>query len=112
MRRFIKEFLKNSKQGFCFDLSHLIVSTNILKLDLIDSIKKCLKLNPKHFHISGQKLKSKVDQHLSIQEGDIDFKKILRLYPRDAEITLEVSRDINQTERDLEKIRKILEKIN
>lgn len=106
----IKQYLKDAKKGFLFDLSHAFVTANHLSLEPIEIIKKFLKLRPKHFHISGQNKDSKEDQHLSFQnkKANLPYQEILKLYPKNAEITLEVTTNIKKTEYDLEFIRRII----
>ena len=104
-----KNFLKQTNKKFIFDLAHSILTSNYLKKDYEKTIKEFLKLKPKHFHISGQKLKSKKDNHNPLKKSDLDFKKILKLYPKNAEITLETNPSIKNTEEDIEFIRKIIQ---
>ncbi len=110
----VKEFLKNTKVGFCFDVSHAIASANIQNLNPHILIQDFLKLKPSHFHIGGQKMNSKIDNHCSFSnpKSDIPLKKILSLYPKNAEITLETTTDIKKTQYDLEFIREIIKRIN
>ena len=87
-----KKFMEKTGKGFIFDLAHCIIASHYLKKDTIEFIKEFLKLKPKHFHISGQKWDSMKDLHLPLTECDFDLKNILKLYPKTAEITLEVSK--------------------
>jgi deoxyribonuclease-4 len=107
----IKEFLKRTNRGFCFDANHSIQSSILNKKDYFLEIKKFLKLNPNHFHISGQSLQGNLNDHLSFMHSDLDFKEILKEYPRNADITLETETDIKKVDFDLEFIKKITDKI-
>jgi len=107
----LKEFLQKTGKKFCFDLSHAIVTANILKLDKERIIEDFLKLNPVHFHLSGQNWDADTDHHWSFKDSNIDFKNILKFYPKDAEITLEVTQDIGKNEYDLEYIKEIISSI-
>jgi sugar phosphate isomerase/epimerase len=102
-----KEFLKKTNRNFCFDVNHAIISSVFNKKDYFEEIKRFLRLNPKHFHIGGQNMKTGKD-HLSFMHSDLDIKKILKSYPKNAEITLETETDINSVDFDLEFIRKII----
>ena len=107
----MKMFLKETKKEFCFDINHAIDAAIYLNKDYIEFIKKFIKLKPAHYHLGGQNIKQKKD-HISFKESDIDLKKILELIPEDAEITLEVSTDIEKTKEDLEIIRNLQSSIN
>jgi sugar phosphate isomerase/epimerase len=100
----MKLFLKKTKAGFCFDINHAIETAIYLKEDYVEFIKKFIELKPAHYHLGGQNLKQKKD-HINFKESDIDLKKILKLIPKNAEITLEVSTDIETTKEDLELIK-------
>jgi len=109
-----KEFLKKSKQGFLFDLAHCYINATILKKDPIKLIKQFLKLKPSHFHISGQNSKSKKDQHLSFKskKANLPLKKILKLYPKNAWITLETEPNIKKIKHDINYIKNIIKQIS
>ena len=100
-------FLKETKAGFCFDINHAIETAIYLNEDYIEFIKKFVELKPAHYHLGGQNIKQKKG-HISFKESDIDLKKILELIPKNAEITLEVSTDIEKTKEDLKIIRNLI----
>ena len=106
-----KEFLKKTGRNFCFDVNHCIESSIFLGENYLDFIKKFIKFNPTHFHLGGQKLTKPWEDHLSFKNSDMDFKDILKLYPKNAEITLEVETDIKKVEYDLKFIREIINQI-
>jgi len=101
-----KEFLKKTGEGFCFDINHAISSALHLKKDYWGFIKEFLKLNPTHCHIGGQTLNPE-KSHLTFEESDIPLKEILRIMPKDSEITLEVKTSIEDIEKDLNYIRSV-----
>jgi len=106
-----REFLNQTKKNFIFDLSHAIAVSNKLKLNKEKTIKDFLKLKPKHFHLSGQNYNSKQDSHKSFKEVKLPYKKILTLYPKNAEITLEVTKYIDKTKYDLEFMKKLIKEL-
>ena len=106
-----KEFLKQTNKDFIFDLGHAIININHYKLPLTKTIKDFIKLKPKHFHISGLDLKSVVDQHESFKSVNLPLKKFLKLYPKNAEITLEVTKDLKKTQDDLNHVKKIIKEL-
>ncbi len=106
----IKDFMEKTNNKFCFDFSHAIAAANITKVNPYLFIKEFLKLKPAHYHIGGQKINSKVDSHCSFfdKKSDIPIKNFLSLLPSNAEITLEVTKNIKKTEKDLEYVQEIV----
>jgi len=103
------KFCSDSGRGFCFDINHAIESAISKEKDYIKTIKGFISLNPKHYHISGQNiLDGKSDTHNSFDNSDIPLKEILDLLPRDAELTLETTTDIEKTENDLNLVRSLV----
>ena len=97
-----KEFMKETGKGFCFDINHAIWAAIILKEDYIKFIKEFLKLKPVHYHFGGQKIKQLnipwyEREHLALRDSDFDLKEVLKLIPKDAEITLETTIDVEKT---------------
>lgn len=106
----ISQLIKNAKKGFCFDINHALTQAHKENLDYISFIKEFLKLKPSHFHLGGQKF-SPSKSHLDFSDSEINLREILSLLPKNAEITLEVSKDIKKTEADLSLIRDIIGKL-
>jgi deoxyribonuclease IV len=103
-----KEFLKQTNRKLCLDINHAIVTARYEKTNYLDILGEFIKLKPSHYHLSGQNLESGED-HLSFEDGsDIDLTEIFKLLPKNAEITLEVSKDIKKTENDLNLIKKYI----
>lgn len=112
----MKEILKQTKKGFCFDINHAIWTANTLNQDYLQLIKEFVKLKPIHYHFGGQLLKNrslpeKEREHLSLAESDFDLKEVLKLIPKDAEITLETTTDIKKTENDVRIMREIMKEL-
>ena len=106
----IKRIMEATGVGFCFDLNHAISYASKNNLKVIEVVKKFLKLNPSHFHIGGQRKEfGEYGDHLSLKEFDYDWKEILSLYPKDAELILETTIDRSEIEQDVEFIRKIID---
>lgn len=102
----MKGFLTKTNKSFCFDVNHAIQTATDLKINYMDLCRKFLKLNPKHFHLGGQKKNGKT--HLSFSESEYDFKNILELMDKDSEITLETDIDKMKVRNDLKFIRSII----
>lgn len=105
-----REFLEKVKKGFCLDINHAISSALYIKKDYLQDLKEYLSLEPAHYHLGGQKIEGDIT-HLALEEGDINLKEVLKLLPKDAEITLETKHDIAKTENDLKIMRAILAEI-
>lgn len=104
-----KEFLKKTNKGFCFDINHAIeTALNNKQKDYFQIIKKFLKLKPAYYHFSGQEIKGGKRTHLSFEKSEINHKKILDMLPKDAQIALEVTTDIETTQKDLDFIRSLV----
>jgi len=105
----LKEFVSKTECGICFDVNHAILIAQNLKKDYKDFITEFIKLKPNHFHLGGHKFIG-ID-HLCFADSELDLKEILSLLPKDAEITLETSKDIEKTKEDLRIIREVLKEI-
>jgi len=105
----LKEFADKTGCGICFDINHALYSAQNLKKDYKEVIKSFIKLKPGHFHLGGHKFIG-VD-HLCFADSELDLKEILSFLPRDAEITLETSNEIEKTKEDLKIIKEVLKEI-
>lgn len=101
----IENFIPRTGMGFCFDINHVRELKNFN--GDYNFIKEYITFNPRHYHLGGQKL-SKPNDHLCLEETELDMKKLLSYYPDDAEITLETEPDIYKTEKDVKIIRNVL----
>jgi uncharacterized protein (UPF0276 family) len=112
----IREILKEAKCGFCFDINHAMHTAISLKINYLDFIKEFLKLKPTHYHLGGQiihnlSLPLKEREHLELAKSDFDIKEVLKLLPKDAEITLETEVDINKTLNDIKIMKEIIKEL-
>jgi len=105
----LKEFISKTGYGFCFDINHAITIAQSLKRDYKEFIKEFIKLKPNHFHLGGHKFSGK--DHLCFAESELDLREIVSFLPKDAEITLETSVDIEKTKEDLRMIMEVLKKL-
>ena len=101
-------FLFEVGRNFCFDVNHAISAAELsLKKDYLNVIRNFLKINPVHFHLSGQVLGKDFRDHLSFEDSEVDFNEIFGLLPKGAWVTLETTTDIGKVERDLDFVRGI-----
>jgi deoxyribonuclease-4 len=107
----MKEFMKLTGAGFCLDINHAIQTALILGIDYMKFLKDFLKLKPVHFHIGGQKLLKEDIAHKSFKDSELNLREILKLFPKDAEITLETAIPIKEVEEDLITIREVIKEI-
>lgn len=105
----MKELLKRTGAKFCFDINHATEAAAGLKKEQIQFLKDFLKLNPDHYHLCGQNLEKGLS-HLDFESSNLNLDEIFQILPKNAEITLEVTQDIQKTEKDLETIRRLVKK--
>jgi endonuclease IV len=105
-----KFFLEKCDCSFCFDINHAISSALFKNLPPYSFLEDFQKLNPAQIHLGGQTLAND-KTHLNFTESDIDLKKVLTYLPKNSEIILEVTQDINETEKDIAILRKVLNEI-
>jgi len=103
-----REYLTQTKCGFCLDINHAISAALELKIDYIQFLSKFIELKPAHYHLGGQRLTNEDRAHRCFMDSDIDLAKILSLLPKDCEISLEVTMDLEKTKRDVEIIKQLV----
>jgi len=106
----IERLKKKTGKGFCFDFNHAIVTALELKEDPYEFVKKFIKLKLDFYHIGGQNMKDlEKGTHLSFRDpkSDIDVKKLMQLLPKDAQITIETTKNIDDVMHDLNLLRKL-----
>ncbi len=111
-----KKFLQATGKGLCFDIGHAIWAAINFNEDYKKFIKEFLKLKPVHYHIGGLKIHSpnlplEQRDHLPLRESDFDLKEILKLIPKDAEITLETTTDPQKTLDDVNTMKKWMKEL-
>ena len=94
--------------GFCLDIGHAICSANSQGIEPYSYIEKLVTLNPKRIHLSDIDTTSKYDQHLNYGQGNLDFKKILSIVPKDINITIETIKSSKEFLNDFRKDVKFL----
>jgi len=112
----IKEILRKTKKGFCFDINHAMWTAVNLKQDYLELIKEFVKLKPDHYHFGGQiiynhSIPEEEREHLALGESDFDLYEVLRLIPKNAEITLETTIDIKKTQDDVRIMKELMKKL-
>ena len=104
-----KIFLDRSGKRLILDINHAIETAVLNNLDYINYLKSFIRLKPKHYHFGGQIIHNKdYKTHLSFRESNIDHENIMKIIPKSAEMTLEVTTNIKKTEYDLAFIRDII----
>src|SRR3989339_416656 len=82
-----------------------------IQKDYLQYIKEFVKLKPTHYHIGGQIIKEK-KTHLALRDCDFDLKEVLKLIPKNAEITLEVTTDPEKTLDNINIMRRLMKELN
>ncbi len=86
----IKYVMNEVNCGFCLDFGHAICSANSQKIDPYEYVESFFELNPKMFHLTDvNDISSEFDSHPHLGKGELDIKKILKLLPKNAIITVE-----------------------
>lgn len=89
----LKYIIDTAHCGFCLDIGHAICAANYYKIDYINFISKLVSLNPTRIHLSDIHIGSVYDEHLHFGFGELDFKIILKLLPKDINITIETTKN-------------------
>lgn len=112
--RTIEELKKIKFNHFCLDIAHAIKTSITLSLNYNEIIKDLFTLKPKIIHISDGKLDNEIDNHLSIGDGDFDFKLLFELIKeKDVMITLETPKtNYESLKEDIKNIKKAKELLN
>ena len=105
----LKQFSKATNKNICYDFSHSIILEKSIRKNYLPLVKQYIRLKPRHYHINGIKLIGK--DHFSFKESEVNMKPVLKLFPKDAEITLEVTKNIKKTEYDLKFIKNIINEL-
>jgi sugar phosphate isomerase/epimerase len=106
----VGDIMKKTGKGLCFDVNHAIITALELGKDPYEYLMEFVKLKPAYYHIGGQEIHGGAEgTHLSFKdkESNIDLDKVLKIIPKDAQIALEVSTDIEKTKYDVDLTRKL-----
>lgn len=107
-----RRFIKKTKVGFCFDFAHAFESNEFRPID--NFIEKYLALGPQIFHLTDtdlleiKKKKPQKESHLSLGDGTLDIKSIIKNIPRGSLLTLETPTISAIQTKEIELIRQIL----
>lgn len=102
----IRRFISLSGCSFCFDINHAIQTALSNNLEPYGFIERFIELNPRHYHLGGQKMNSSCIGHKSFRDSEMDMEKIMKIIPDRAEITLEVTTDVENTKYDVDFVRR------
>lgn len=97
----IKFIMDQLNCGFCFDLNHASETLENNRENLFNLFNEFMSLKPVHFHLCGEKDKGHIS-HINLRDSELDINLVKQLLPKNANITLEVSIDKNEVEKDLE----------
>ena len=88
----MKEFLDQTKLGFCLDMGHAIFYAAWKGADYHDILGQFVKLDPDIYHLSDGDFYSKKDMHLNFGKGNFDLVKIISLIPPHAPVSVETNK--------------------
>ncbi len=89
----LKLIIDKCGTGFCFDIGHAIKYASYGKIDPYDVLKELQQLSPLLYHISDGHYDNPYDEHLSIGEGDFDFRRIFEILDKNKLLTLETPKE-------------------
>jgi hypothetical protein len=107
----IKYLKKELNCDFCFDLNHASETCVNQEKDLEKISNEFLKLNPVHFHLCGEKNNAEIS-HINLRDSELDISFVKNILPENCSVTLEVSIDKFEVEKDLNFAREKLNHIN
>jgi endonuclease IV len=101
----INEFVNIGNFELCLDFTHAIKSAISQNLDYKIEIKDFASLKPKLFHLCDATLKTEVDEHLNLGEGEFDLRFIKNIIQESdcKKITFEVPK-LNGLDNDIKNI--------
>ena len=75
----IKTLLEETSSGFCLDIVHAVKSAYSNDRESFSFLKSLMGLKPAMVHLCGLKAEGCFDEHLNLDEGDLDLNKLFRL---------------------------------
>lgn len=85
----VKNILKETTFGFCFDIGHAICYSAWKHTEYKRIIDQFLELEPKVFHLSDGKMNSQTDIHLNFNCGDFKLNEIIPKIPAGVHVSIE-----------------------
>ena len=89
--------------GLCLDIGHAICASNSFGIDPYLYIQEFIKFNPKRIHLSDIHIDARFDEHLNYGNGNLDFRRIISMLPKDIRITIETLKSSNDNLNDFVK---------
>ncbi len=109
----ITKIITATQCKFCLDIGHAICTANYYEYAPYEFLEKFNTLDPIMYHISDGNIMSPHDQHLNINSGDYDLKKIFSIINTNGAISIETNKCYKETlddfKEDVIKIRMISE---
>lgn len=89
----IENIMRAANCGFCLDFAHAIAAANSYKKAHFEFLSEFLKLKPAMFHLcDALRLDDELDTHTQLGKGVLDLKKIARLMPQNAIVSIETDK--------------------
>jgi endonuclease IV len=103
--RTVEELKQINARKFCLDFSHAIKAALTLGKGPYEIIADLKSLNPVIYHISGGYSNSEADEHLNLDKGDFDLKRLLSFVHDSGLITVETpKKDLKSLDNDIRNI--------
>ena len=109
-------FVKAEAQcGFCLDFNHAVCAANSLRKSHSSYIDEFMRLKPDMFHLSNMsEASSELDNHLHLDEGQLNIEKLVAAMPMNAKVTFETRKNsktsLSDFIDDVNYVKKILER--
>lgn len=88
--------------GCCLDIGHAFCAARGLNKEPMGFLKEFLSLKPEMFHLTDGDHESVYDRHDHIGKGNFDMKSILNLIPQGEKVTVETTKDSQESLADFE----------
>lgn len=98
----IAEVMRLCGVGFCLDIPHAIAFCAFHHKNWREVVADFLRLAPVHYHLCDGFKEDVKDEHYNLGAGDFDLKTILSLLPRNAAVTLETPKSLENLDRFVE----------
>lgn len=100
----MREIMRETGLGFCFDVNHAIEYALRSGVDCWEALREFERIGPVHYHLGGENMERRVS-HLNFCDSDLDLKKVFGILGKDAWVTLETTTDTDKVREDLEIVR-------
>lgn len=105
----IEELISVNNAGLCLDFGHVVKAAVSLGVDYKEYVQRFMGFEPMVFHVSDGRLDEERDEHLSIGDGQYDFRYFMECIEKSgsAIVTLETPRINKSLDEDIKNLNNI-----